>query len=82
MEPKAIMWFPGRGPMIFGFLLFGHILPFIGWETIPCHWDGQPADYHDTLNADTDGRYTCQLFNVEWLGFGVTLGWPRNIQPA
>lgn len=82
MKRRAIMWCPGRGPMLFGWLLFGHILPFVGFERVPCSWDGQPADFFDPINGQTDGTHTCSLCSVEWLGIGLTFGRPRDIRPA
>ncbi|ABS14229.1 hypothetical protein I6H96_02515 [Brucella anthropi] len=70
MKTKFYEWLPGRGPMFGGCLLFGHILPFIGYERIPCHFDGEPAD-HDPATGDTNGTHTVMSLTIEWLGFGM-----------
>lgn len=34
------------------------------------------------IQRRSDPRVRARLFSVEWLGMGITLGWPRDIRPA
>lgn len=50
-----------------GFLrtwLFGGILPWFGWETVPVDADGEPAE---------SGPFEADFLTLEWFGTGLTL---------
>lgn len=75
-----LQWYPGRGPMICGFLIFGHFLPFFGFDTEPCHWDGTPPTYWDPTTGETDGTHWVPVLTFEWLGIGFSLGLTKYIR--
>lgn len=52
-------------------VLFGWLLPYIGWETRPCHRDGDPIfDEPDSVETPA-ALFEGDFLSVEWLGFGV-----------
>lgn len=53
--------------------IFGGILPFIGFRRREMAW-GEAVDLGvDELMVTRDGRVAIEVFEIEWLGAGVTL---------
>jgi len=44
--------------------VFGGLLPWVGWETVPTDEDGEPA---------TSGPREADFLTIEWLGIGTTV---------
>jgi hypothetical protein len=52
-------------------ILFGWLLPYIGWETRPCHRDGDPI-FDDPESPETPPAFfEADYLSVEWFGFGA-----------
>ena len=58
---------------IFGVPLFGVILPFIGYRTVPLNRDGSFVDTGEADMCDEVGFYYVRPLVFEWLGFGKPL---------
>ena len=57
-----------------GWAVFGHILPRVGFEVMPCYASGEPVDViGDGQPLPPYGRV---VFVVEWLGRGISFGAP------
>lgn len=71
---------------------FGIVLPFIGWQTFECSWDGTIAldevDEDGTITPAPEHlkTHTCSCFTLEWLSFGVGWAWtdptPKKVNPT
>lgn len=61
-------------------LICGGIIPWFGWVTMPCHWDGEPAFEDEDGPGATDPGYRADFLTVEWLWCGTTImrgpAWP------
>lgn len=53
--------------------VFGVILPWIGWETWPCHATGEPAFVGLDGTMDEAAPFEADFLTLEWFGIGTTL---------
>ncbi len=59
--------------------LFGGLLPWFGWRTMPCYWDGEPVLYLDADQPEVKTGWEADFLTVEWFFQGATL-LARNIR--
>lgn len=58
---------------LFGFPVFGVILPFLGRRTIPLNRDGSVVDTGEADMLNEVGPYYVRPWVFEWLGKGIPL---------
>lgn len=46
------------------------LIPFIGWETVECYWDG---DFRDETDLDGPLGFERDVFNIGWFGSGISI---------
>jgi hypothetical protein len=63
---------------IFGYPVFGVILPYIGRRTIPLNRDFSVVDTGEEFMDDEVGWYFTKPLVIEWFGLGAAL-WPSPV---
>lgn len=61
--------------LIFGWALFGHILPRIQFERFPCYPNGEPVE--EVGETSVVGSYQRDAFVIEWAGHGTCIAFGK-----
>lgn len=61
--------------LIYGWALFGHILPRIQFEHFPCYPNGEPVD--EVGETGVVGAYQREAFVIEWAGKGTCIAFGK-----